>query len=438
MNRSLILIVLLLIFVGLAAILARDMLVVVVGIILGATAAAVVLSLAIFVRSLAIDAAERIRIARARRIEAESAANTTIITARPGEQVFVRELRPGGHWRNLHLDPRLGPGNGGLISQEELARWLLYQQLHAPRVAAGPGGEPVVPLLAQPMVDIRQAIHNLPAAIVVGSMDSGKTTLLHWIVDEFKNRAQILVLDPHSAPEKWPGARVVGGGRKFAEIEQTLDGLLQLMNRRYQEIGDGLVREGEHQPVVVVADEWMAINEQCASADKIMVELLTESRKAALRFYIGSHSRRVRSLGLDRKGDLLDGVAFLLLRRVGDERRATIETYDGEETHRIEAILPGEYHLLGPAPESAGIGPADSEDQVGGDLDTALAAGPEGEELQILSLHRSGASYREISQAIWGDGKYGDFYNRKIEATLAKWAGWQPPEPPRRNFRTNR
>lgn len=413
------LIAVLIVFVIVAIIVARDLVTMVVQVTLGVSAAVIVLSLVASAIYLVVYLIEKVRMLFIARQQAENQANLTVVHGEPGQMVWVHERKRSGTWRNLSMDPRIfievNDDGRRAPSIQELGAWQAFHQLYAPKAAIAAGNHPALPAPGDQPVDVLQVIQNFPVAIVVGTMDSGKTTLLQWIIDYYQRRAKILVLDPHSSPDRWPGAKVVGTGRNFGEIEQTLDGLVQLMNERYGEIGRGEVQEGDHPPIVVVADEWMAINEQCANADKMMVQLLTESRKAALKFYVGSHSRRVKSLGVDRKGDLLDGVAFILLRKVGSEHRAVIETYDGEETHRTEAILPGEYRVLQP----------DEEMQAEEELSQALTAEPSEEELQILIMHADGQSNRQISQAVYG--QHGQHYNQKIEATLKKWEGWEPP-----------
>jgi hypothetical protein len=45
------------------------------------------------------------------------------------------------------------------------------------------------------------------------------------------------------------------------------------------------------------------------------------------------------------------------------------------------------------------------------------------QEQEIIELINSGASYKEVSEAIWGNGKYGKFYNEKIDKAVDKARG---------------
>lgn len=409
--------VILIVLSGLGLLLAYNTFKQIIQIVLIGGAALLLASLVIMMIYIILNTRERILMRRAERKKAEQDAQVMVVHGDPGQMVFVRDIGIAA-WRNLTLSatPVI---NGRSPDPEEERRWYIYHEMYSrPPTRPGlAGGEPVAllgPGEERP-IDLAQAIREIPVAIVVGAMDAGKTTVLHWIIEEYSRRqAKVLVLDPHTSPDKWPGATVVGAGRNFGEISHTLDGLVKLMNRRYQEIAQGKVREGQHPPIVVVADEWMAINKHCDNADELMAALLTESRKAALRVYVGSHSRRVKSLGVDGKGDLLDGVAFVLLRNDGIRRWAEIETYDGENRHRIEAILPGEYRVL----DDDAVGEVEQE------ITHALTVEPDDEEFQILALNAAGKSKREITEAIWG--KHGQFYNNKVDAVLEEWGDWDP------------
>lgn len=351
--------------------------------------------------------AERVLLMRAQRHQAEHDAQIKMIEAPVNHRVWAHER--GGGYRNLTMDSRLYVTDSAPSpTTDEERAWQVYHQLQAPRPRVV--GGPEVPMLAAPKAvpDLRTMISQIPVAIIIGAMNSGKTTLLHWVLDEYRGRAHILVLDPHGGPDEWPGARVIGTGRNWEEIGQALDGLVRLMDQRYREIGAGKIREGEHPPVVVIADEWTAINQNCANADKLMTALLTESRKVTLRLYLGCHSRRVKNLGVDRSGDLLDNVALVLLRNDGTRRWAEIETNDGEQARRQVVTLPGEYRVI--------------DDNGAGELDAVTEPPPlepGSDEARVIEMHLSGASLREITTGVWG--KHGSYYNEKVAAILRQY-----------------
>ena len=255
------------------------------------------------------------------------------------------------------IEAMTGSGNGGVI-----------QPLAAPQA---------IPELL-PILDSAQRV------LIIGASDSGKTNLLQWVVS--RRTGAIIVIDPHSSPNKWPkSARVVGAGSNHPEIETTLDNLIGVMVQRYKEISAGLVREGEHPKLTIIIDEWMSIAYQCQNAQDVMVRLLTESRKAAMSVIIGSHSERVKSLGLDGKGDLRDGFLFvrLWLESTG-ERRATYDYGRGERP----CVLPGKFANVTEGPVI--------------EIEAITEAKPTEQEQKVLDLKATGASYNEICRQIYG------------------------------------
>ena len=51
----------------------------------------------------------------------------------------------------------------------------------------------------------------------------------------------------------------VGQGRDYRAIGITLNVMIDEMNRRYADLGQGTVTEGHHEKVTLVVDEWRAI-----------------------------------------------------------------------------------------------------------------------------------------------------------------------------------
>ena len=178
------------------------------------------------------------------------------------------------------------------------------------------------------------------------------------------------------------------------------------MGKRYRDIGRGLVGEGEHPSVTVVVDEWRAIVFNLGKpAGNIIKTLLAESRKTNIDVFVGTHSERVKALGIEGEGDLKEGFVMVRLNinKLTKERQATIDYGDGE----IVANLPGRYVNH-------------SSEGLAGKNFLALKAEPRPEEAKILAMHRAGESLRSISKEVY-DGKFGEFYNQKIKAVLHKY-----------------
>lgn len=248
--------------------------------------------------------------------------------------------------------------------------------------------------------DLLPILDKAQRVLIKAASNGGKTTLLQHIAD--RRHGSVIVLDSQSYPDKWPDkCKVVGTGSDHAAISVTLDNLIELMVKRYREIGEGLVKEGEHPKLTIIIDEWMAIVSECPNASDVIRRLLTESRKAAFSVFIGSHSERVKALGLDGRGDLRDGFLIVRIDIVGDKRMATYDEGRGEQA----CILPGEFTV--------------SQPETIYEIEAIAEPVPTYEEKLVLDLLDEGESLRIISNEVWH--QVGRFYNAKIESIARKF-----------------
>jgi len=344
-----------------------------------------------------------VRLLRAHRIEAEKQAHVLTIT--DNNETWVRDTDKKAAWRNLTGTPSLYV-NG---NQQPPADWEI--ELHKMRLAAmsqpRSAAAQVIPgtatLLPEPApVDLLTALDSVQRGLIVGASDTGKTTLLQWLVNRRRQTSKVVVIDPHGWPDKWPGCYVVGTGRNYTEIGRGLAGLLHLMDKRYSEIGNGTMTENGHPPIVILIDEWRAIvanvGKEAAAAIKA---LLTESRKAAFTVFVVSHSDRAKPLGLEGEYDLKDGFALVRLAIVNRQRTATVDTGSGPQPALLPGPLPvGFTHYAPP------------------DFELDLTPEPTAQESEILELHRQGLSKAEICRRVFGS--VGGKQYQVIEVILGK------------------
>jgi len=261
---------------------------------------------------------------------------------------------------------------------------------------------------AAPTVDLLAALDNFQRVLIVGASDTGKTTLLRWLVARRLAASKVVIIDPHGWPGKWPTrAIVVGTGRAYTDIDRALTYLVQLMGKRYDEIGRGEKAEMGHDKMTILIDEWRAITGNLGRpAGDAIKALLTESRKAAFSVFVASHSDRAKPLGLDGEYDLKDGFAVVRLTVVNGQRLATLDTGSGE----TPAALPGPYHAAPQAAADVGY-PANL---TAADLTDPQ---PTPAEAHILTLHRAGESLNEIARQVYGSsgGKQADLIKRVVE-----------------------
>lgn len=283
---------------------------------------------------------------------------------------------------------------------ELMMQALFFQAIGKGHVNQAQQTSPLMLPAPESVPDLLPILDKAQRVLIKAASNGGKTTLLQHIAD--RRQGSVIVLDSQSYPDKWPAkCKVIGTGSNHAAISVALDNLITLMVTRYREIGEGLVREGEHPKLTIIIDEWMAIVSECANASDVIRRLLTESRKAAFSVFIGSHSERVKALGLDGRGDLRDG--FLIV-RVEETQGQFIATYDYGRGER-PCNLPGEYQKAQP-------------EQVF-EIEAIAEPVASDEESQVLDLIDRGKSHRAIGQEVWQ--QRGTFYNDKIDAIAKKF-----------------
>ena len=361
---------------------------------------------------------------------AASLADSQVTTVVVGEteNLFIRDSNDDATWHNTGLDPRAEIGrNLPVAVEEENQRWHYFTQFKFLSRMKGGRGQNEQLLLegdqnmmsfleddqtALPPPNILDILGQAQRALIVGPSNAGKTTLLNHYIRQCQaaGPGEILVIDPHAEPSHWRGCKVVGISSNHPEISETLEKLIRIMEKRYEEIGKGLVKTGQHPPISVIIDEWMSIANMCPNASHVMVRLLTESRKAAFSVIICSHSQRIKSLGLTGQGDLKEGFTVVKLMLTPDERRkALIDMGDGVDT---EAELPGPFVDYGG--DVPVLEPSQTEV-----WDTLLnddnLMNPSDLEQQAFERYEAGQSLRKITPDLFGgDKKYGKHYNVKF------------------------
>jgi hypothetical protein len=174
------------------------------------------------------------------------------------------------------------------------------------------------------------------------------------------------------------------------------------MTKRYDEIGKGIVVEGNHPRLTILIDEWRAIVHNVKSASEAIKALLTESRKATMSVFVATHSDRAKPLGLEGEYDLKDGFAIVRLFITNGQKQATLDTGNGD----IPATLPGPYY--------------GNDRQVSDSDETIdLEIQPDAIETTILDLYDHGQSISNIAETVFGSK--GGNQNQRVKEVLAKF-----------------
>jgi hypothetical protein len=343
---------------------------------------------------------ERVLKERANRQVMEREAKVMYLIANEGQQVYIRDTDPKATWRNAHLDVRVvANGQQTIPSPIELTAWQTYMLRHRPNMISE-----IAPSLlpAQTQIDLLAALDSVQRCLIVGASDTGKTTLLQWLVSRKAQTSKVIVIDPHAYPDKWSGCVVIGTGRNYPDIDRALEALVCLMTKRYDEIGKGVVAEEGHSKITILIDEWRAIIYNVKGASDAIKALLTESRKAAFSVFVATHSDRAKPLGLEGEYDLKDGFAVVRLSVVNGQRQATLDLGSGE----IPALLPGPF---------TGNDPQIIET----DEFINLEVEPTPAEAHILKLYEEGQSISAIAATVFGSK--GGNQNQRVKDVLSKY-----------------
>ena len=145
--------------------------------------------------------------------------------------------------------------------------------------------------------------------LIIGPTESGKSHTLKYLLNT--TPGEIHVLDPHSSPHKWPtNCQVHGGARKFNEIQTILDYTLKELQNRAEQLEQGT---DNFTPLTIALDEQPSIVENVPNATETFGTISREGRKFKIFLNVATQSDRVKTLGINGEGDILDNFAKITM-----------------------------------------------------------------------------------------------------------------------------
>ena len=186
-------------------------------------------------------------------------------------------------------------------------------QYFAPAVKGGQGASflPIpenTPALPMPQL---QPLPMFPDRhlLIAGATGSGKTHAAKYLLQARQN---VTVLDPHDDGQTWPGhCHVIGGGRDFSAIAQSIKDAGALLDNRYhlRDMGGG----GRFDPVTLAIDELPAIVNHDPDTVPHLLEIAREGRKVGVFLMLLTQSVLVKSLRLEGQSDTRENFATVKL-----------------------------------------------------------------------------------------------------------------------------
>ncbi len=336
--------------------------------------------------------AERIKLTRARRIEAEKQAH--VLTVSDNGETWVRDTDPKATWRNLTGNPALYVNGQQHNPQEwelELHR-LKLAALATTRTAAQviPGQAHLLPEAAAPLDLLTVFTQPLQAYAIIGGQQTGKTfqarhLAAYWVRQGIKP----VVLGPKWDRGEWDGCYLIGGNGDFAAVEWGINLVRRLVEQRHA----AQVAHKSHPIQPIFFDDWTPIVDAVSSARALVLEATTLYASVNVLLYFILHSDTAHAWGVDRKGAALkDNFVKLLIQPAYDaaglidrSQTAGVIRFAGEATERPT-------RLFTTPPPSWGRPVAVRPGRVK----------PSAQEAQILKLHESGESLSEIARRVYG------------------------------------
>jgi hypothetical protein len=269
--------------------------------------------------------------------------------------------------------------------------------------------------------------------IVYGGMHGGKTTLAkhttEYAINEIVKRqgGQVFVIDPHAPKTIWSDdVTVIGAGKDYGAIRRFLDWIIGDIDQRYIDGcgDDSRPLPAPHKPNFIICEEWCGVvgyliaEKQWGNRDTQAIYM--DARKAGWGYMLIVQEFTVGALGLQGKGNLLNGVEYF----VTLEKNAITNTYHAKIGNSFKDKTP--YDLITPGPFNGPLYYSAAEAQTEqakankyltfDDLSFVVAESEPSRADTIRQLHEDGLSNQQIASHFGKASCSGRFYYEVKEA----------------------
>lgn len=199
----------------------------------------------------------------------------------------------------------------------------------------------------KPQFPLIETVEKYSRILVCGGQESGKTQVMLWLAEAKMKQGNVVVIDTHASPEKWPkDAYVLGFGLDYNQAERGFNQVFDLMSKRYEDIGRGEAKERGHSIINVLTDEWTDLPAMIPNFKRDYVKpLFTKSRKASIDLSLAAHDVTVEALGMAGLSGLKKSFDVIVYLNLSEGKHTSIVQYGLKKStsKRIECLPPGPY-----------------------------------------------------------------------------------------------
>jgi hypothetical protein len=142
--------------------------------------------------------------------------------------------------------------------------------------------------------EFKTSPNKFPHIMVEGATGSGKTALTEFILDLLPGER--LVITPKRRVSQWQGLTVVGTPLKFPVIQEALELLLDKMQKRYEQIDQGVE---DFSFLNFVVDEYPLVAANCDGLSETMMMLVRAAREASMRMLLIAQGSEGKALDIE-------------------------------------------------------------------------------------------------------------------------------------------
>ena len=249
---------------------------------------------------------------------------------------------------------------------------------------------------------------------IIGGQQTGKTFQARRIAQYWLDSGIVpAVIGPKWDTGEWAGCKLFGGEYDFEAVQAGMAVVESEAMRRHAD------KDMSHkqQPILpVFFDDWTAIRAKLEStAEAFIVDATTLYASVNIILYFIIHLDTANAWGVGKVGAALHQNFYKLFIEPGHDTNGLID----RRLNKGFLIMPGqskkdrqEIGLFN------GTGRALLPDLVINPNEVVQASG---DDARIIEMIRGGRSYKEVSESVWGMGKFGKFYNDKIDRILARY-----------------